>query len=280
MKLFPPPNGVLHVGGCARRSPLPHPLGMAEGLDEGPSSALKRGPAKSVRRVKRTKRKATCNNSRRQQETESEVNHDAGRVELAPPTKKLVHYPSLAADIQRTFSKALEWMLGVPTHFWLAVFGPRMLVQLFRECWWRVDPRGVDGHVVKPSAREVIKGLVRWLQNLLPKESPDVVYKFLIATGLHEVVEAYLDLLLHTSRLELRFSVADFLKDDQPFDPGIHSEANEEGGLRPGDLCILVLPATTMWGGASGLFKVVSKGFVLPKQEPEEVESLRQEILR
>lgn len=218
--------------------------------------------------MKRAKNKAKGG----RQETGSEVHHARG-VERAPG-KKLVH-PGIAADIQQALSdKVNKWMIGVPALFWVAVSPTRMLVQLYRQCRLLVDHQG--GGVKRG---EVIKGLVRWLRSLpsLPELSPDVVYGFLIATGLDDVVDVYLDSLLRASPLELHFSI-DFAT-EQPFDPRIHSKVNEKG-LRTGDLCVVVFPTTMMWGGASELMKIVSKAFVLPKQAPEEVESLRQEIWR
>eukprot|EP00752_Nemacystus_decipiens_P002190 g2084.t1 len=139
---------------------------------------------------------------------------------------------------------------------------------LYWQCRLLFNRRGVDGHV---EPEKVVKGLARWLRPLL-REMSEKIYGFLMSTGLQLVVEAYLDLLNRASRLGLFFS-NDFATEKE-FDPRIDSE-EKKGLLRAGDTCIVVFPATI-----TPLGIVVSKRFVVATQPPEQLESLRQKMLR
>lgn len=217
---------------------------MVDVLDKGPWSLLKRGPANSVRRVKRAKPSLQ----------DARIEAHVPAADLGPVDTASI----VAADIQRALTETvIEWTFGVPLLFWMAVCRARMVAQMYRHV------RLVADGQAKLSPREIVKGLARWIRSVLPEVSLDVVDKFLMATRLDAVVEVYVDLLLRASRLGLCFS--DDFGAEQQFDVEIHSEVNE-GLLRVDEWCLVVFPDIMMRVGASEPPKVLSKRYVLPTQ--------------
>lgn len=232
---------------------------MVDVLDEDPSSALKRGLAKSVRGVKRAKNSP--------QDTGSEVQHSHATDRAhanAPAPADTASIVNIQLALVETVSK---WMLRLrPLLFWVAVSHEHMVAQIYWQSRLVLDQYGEGGH-----APEVIKGLARWLRPILPEMQADVVYSFLVRTGLHQVAKAYEDFLMRAKHMALYFTNDFGLQ--QQFDASIHSEMNK-GLLQPGGQCLVVLPATMM----PTRFQIVSKRLVLATQAPEDLEALRQQL--
>lgn len=243
------------------------------------SSALKRGPETSVRRVKRARHSLP--------DCRSEFAHvhvHPAAAQLAPGNALRAPVDTasnIGADIRRAVTAASEWTFRVPLLFWVAVSRAHILAQLYWRCRSAVDGCEASG-TAKPCPLKVAKGLARWLRPVLPEMPTNTVYDFLLATGLQEVVDNYVDLLQRASRLGLYFS-NDF-GTEQHFDAEVHEEMGE-GLLRPGDRCLVgfpaTFPATLVRVGAEKTWRVVSKRYVLPTQALEgELETLRQELRR
>lgn len=250
----------LGVGSCAR-SRLPHPLGMDDALNEGPLLALKRGPEESLREVKLARRGIP-------QDSRREVSHELARTEeLAPgdTADKLAH------DIRRAMSVTARWMFTVPPRVWLAVSHTHMVAQIY----WQTELHVNQCGYVKPSPLVVVKRLAYWLRPVLPDVAPEVIHRCLTLTRLQCVIEAYVALLLRAKLLGLHFS--NDVATEQRFDRAIHLKMIDIP-LHAGGLCIVVFPGITIRAAAFESPRVLSKGFVVPLQPPEELDSLRQEL--
>lgn len=232
--------------------------------------ALKRGPDKSAREAKRAK--VTCS----RQDERNEINHVSGE-ELAPSEELAPGDTAekVGEDIQRVLvAETARWMLDVPRDIWLMVSHTHMVAQLYWQTRLTVDQSGVDAGNV-PSPLAVVGRLAHWLRPVLPDAPPGDIHRCLELTRLHLVIEVHLEILRRAKLLGMYFS-NDFAT-EQRFDAMIHAKMIE-APLHPGDLCLVVFPATLIGVAAAEPLRVVSKRFVLPLQAPVELGSLLQEL--